>query len=675
MLRRDLGLAALSLVLVLGACGDDSGSDLTPKPEDEGKVVDGKTDAWNPTNNPNRFRLDFKYKWEELKTYEQGEAAQTPWPSDYWATYEDSTNVRYHGLNTLSPMEKYDKAFNDWTPNMDLLPMDPDVDCSSTSDGTMQDKHDDYYEQLGPAASWQHRYKGNWRARNGIDDDHDGTVDECGGDDLDGIETWWGLCHAWTPAAIIEPEPEKEVTVNGVTFTVSDIKALLITMYDNNSALMIGGRCNEKEIERHEESGEIKQTECKDTNAGTFHVVIVNMLGIMKRAFAEDRTANYQVWNQPVYKYAISDQREVSEEEAMEKLGHSGEKYKDVFDSPNAERWVYVDMTTSYVREAWNTTEGPLVPRIEDFTGHDRYEYILELDSDGNIVGGEWLPDYIDHHPDFLWLPIRQRSGNPHVSFAKVKELLDLSTKSDEPEPTGEIHTYENTTAVAIPDKDPTGVTSTITVPDDVPIGSLKVEVEIEHTYVGDLVITLARGDKTVELQKRSGGGADNLHETYTVKDFDGQSAQGDWVLKVADLASRDTGQIVAWRLHVAQSELPLSDVRTYSSSPARAIPDNDEAGIKDTMSLSDEGSVKGLKVTVDITHSYSGDLVVTLVKGGNRQVLSSREGGSTDDLKKTFTLTSFNGAPVAGDWTIEVSDRARADTGTLNGWSLEIEL
>lgn len=675
MLRKRLGMVGLSLTLLLGACGDDSGNNLTPKPEDEGKVVDGKTDAWNPTNNPNRFRLDFEYKWEELKSYEQGEAAQTPWPSDYWATYEDSTNVRYHGTATLSPMEKYDQAFNNWTPNMDLLPLDLRADCSNTYDGTIMDRHDEYYDHLGPAASWQHRNKGIYRARNGVDDDGDGKVDECGGSDYDGVETWWGLCHAWTPAAIIEPEPMKDVTVNGVTFTVSDLKALLITMYDRNSAVMIGGRCNEKEIERDEETGEIKQSECKDTNAGTFYVVIVNMLGIMERAFAEDRTANYQVWNQPLYKYVINEQREVPEEEAMQKLGHEGEKYKEVFDSPNAERWVYVDMTTSYVREASSTTEGPLVPRIGDFTGRDHYEYILELDSEGNIVGGEWLPSYLEKHPDFLWLPIHQRGGNPRISFAKVKELLDLSTKSDDPEPTGDIHTYENSTAVAIPDKDASGVTSVISVPDDVGIGSLKVEVDIEHTYVGDLVLTLTRGDTTVELQKRSGGGADNLHETYTVKDFDGQSAQGDWVLKVADLASADTGQILGWKLHVAASDLPLSDVRTYSSSPALSIPDNDEDGVSDTMSLSDEGSVKGLKVTVDITHTYSGDLVVTLVNGSNRQVLASREGGSTDDLKKTFTLTSFNGAPVAGKWVLEVTDRARADTGTLNSWSLEIEL
>jgi len=665
-----LGITAFALA----ACND--GTDSTGKPEDNGKVVDGKADAWNPTNNPARFRLEFNYKWEELKDFSEGEAEQTPWPSDYWATYEDSTNVRYHGTNTLSPMEKYDKAFNDWTPNMDLLPLDLHADCSSTYDGTIMDTHDEYYNHLGPAASWQHRNKGIYRARNGIDDDNDGTIDECGGSDYDGVETWWGLCHAWTPAAIIEPEPVKDVTVNDVTFTVSDIKALLITMYDRNSAVMIGGRCNEKEIERNEETGEILNDQCKDTNAGTWHVVVVNMLGIMKRAFAEDRTANYQVWNQPVYKYNIGEQREVTEEEAMTLLNHAGEKYTDVFDSPNAVKWVYVDMHTSYVRESSSTTEGPLVPRIGNYTGTDHYEYILELDEEGNIVGGEWLPAYDDRHPDFLWLPMRQLGGNPEMSFAKVKHLLDLSIKEDDPEPTGDVvtYTYEGD-ALAIPDNDETGVTANLNVPDDIAIGSLKVEVEVEHSYIGDLRIVLVKNDTEVVLHDRTGGGKDDLHETFTVNDFDGQSAQGDWKLTVTDHAGSDIGQLVMFKLHVAGSELPLADVRTYSSSPALDIPDNDETGITDTMTLSDEGTVKSLKVTVDISHTYSGDLVVLLVKDGNEQVLSSREGGSTDDLKKSFNLTSFNGAPVAGQWQLRVSDRAGRDTGTLNSWTLELEL
>lgn len=688
MLKKLVSLFGVVALLAFAACQDNNGNpDDEGKPEDEGKVVDGKTDAWNQTNNPERFQLDLVYNYEELATHSEGWAEQIPWPSDYWSYYEDSTNVRYHGSTTLSPVEKYDRAFNNWEPsmgfteflsgnNLDLLPMDVHVDCSSTYDGTMEATHDAYYDELGPAASWQHRNKGNYRARNGVDDDSDGTVDECGGSDYDGIETWWGLCHAWVPAAILEPEPQRDVTVNGVTFTVSDIKALLITMYDRNSSLMIGGRCNEKEIERNEETGEVVLDQCGDTNAGTWHVVAVNMLGIMKRAFAEDRTANYQVWNQPVRGFEIHEQREVDESEALTLLGRSTDTpYVDQFDSPEAVRWAYVDMTSHYVTESSNTTEGPLTPNISTYTRQDHYEYILEINEAGDIVGGEWLPAYYSSHPDFLWLPIQQRSGNPSMSFSKVKHLLDLATKDDEPAPDDTVTSYENTTALSIPDNDPAGASNTINVPDDIAIGSLKVDLNVEHTYIGDLVLTLTKGDTTVTLHNRTGGGTNDLKNTFSVTEFDGTSAAGEWTLHVSDHAGQDTGDVVSWTLHVAGSDLPLSDTRQWSDEHEVAIPDNDEAGVERTLSVGDDGTIKGVKVTVNITHPYVGDLIVKIQKEANVQVLHSREGGSTDNLVKTFTLTSFNGAPVAGDWKLSVSDNAGRDAGHLVSWTLEAEL
>jgi subtilisin-like proprotein convertase family protein len=687
MSKKLISLVGVLTMLVFAACQDSNNDDIDEegKPEDEGKVVDGKTDAWNQTNNPERFRLDFVYNYDQLKVHNDGWAEQTPWPSDYWSYYEDSSNVRYHGSNVLSPVEKFDRAFNDWTPSMgfeaflssmDHQPLNASVDCGTSTDATMEDTHDAYYDELGPAATWQHRNKGNYRARNGIDDDNDGVIDDCGDGDYDGIETWWGLCHAWVPAAILEPEPQRDVTVNGVTFTVSDIKALLITMYDRNSSLMIGGRCNEKEIERDEETGEVLLDQCGDTNAGTWHVVAVNMLGIMKRAFAEDRTASYQVWNQPVRGYEINEQTEVNEVDALELLGRTTDaSYINQFDSPEAVRWIYVDMHSHYVTESSNTTEGPLVPTIETYTRRDHYEYILELNAAGDIVGGEWLPSYYNAHPDFLWLPIRQRSGNPSISFAKVKHLLDLSTKTDDPAPDDTVTSFENTTPLAIPDNTTDGVSNTITVSDDIPIGSLKVELNVEHTYMGDLIITLSKGDTTVTLHNRQGGGTDNLNDTLSVTEFDGTSAQGEWTLHVSDNAGQDMGQVTSWTLHMAGSDLPLSDTRKWSEELRTDIPDNDAEGIVRTLTVSDEGTIKSVKVTVDITHSYIGDLVVTLRKEANNQVLHSREGGSVDDLQKTFTLDSFTGAPVAGDWELLITDGAGRDVGHLNSWTLEAEL
>ena len=214
---------ASALILSLAACDHASDGASTTgegKPESNGK--EGKADQWNWTNDPNRFQISFEYAYDTLKGFSEGRAAQIPWPSDYWATYHDSINVRYKLDGSLSPAEKYDQAFHGWTPDTALTPVRLDSACK---DGAVKldEAQKSYYAKLGKAAAWQHAHKGHGNAMNGVDDDDDGKTDECEGSEYDGIETWWGLCHAWTPASILEPEPLKAVTVNGVTFTVSEL--------------------------------------------------------------------------------------------------------------------------------------------------------------------------------------------------------------------------------------------------------------------------------------------------------------------------------------------------------------------------------------------------------------------------------------------------------------------
>ena len=671
-------LFGLIPALALTACSSDSdpsdGTEGQGKPEDDGKVVDGKAEAWNSTNNPERFQLDLTYRYDELKQYGEGRAEQIPWPSDYWSYYEDSINVRFHGHTELSPAEKYDKAFNNWEPNMSVRPVDLSADCGM--EDTIEDTHDDYYEQLGPAALWQHKNKGNWKARNGKDDDNDGKIDECRGDDYDGIETWWGLCHAWTPAAILEPEPLHPVTINGVEFTVSDIKALLIAQHDRSSALMLGGRCNEKELERDDE-GRIKRDECRDSNAGAFYVIATNMLGKDKRAFAEDRTANYQVWNQPVLGYRITEDQEYTEQEAIEKLGKSTEdgSYADLFDSPEAVSFRHIRMSVDYITESSNTTEGALTPNIDSYTRTDRYEMIVELDNNGDVVGGEWVGYSQETHPDFLWLPLRAYGGNPSINTSNVEHLLELSRKTDDPEPDENVTEFGGEADMAIPDNDEAGVSHTLTIDEDITIGSLTAKVDIDHTYIGDLRVVLEKDGTEVVLHDRTGGGTNDLSETYPIDEFAGTSAKGTWTLKISDHANADTGTLTGFTLSVSTGEATASTEKRFTSTSGGTIPDNDEAGLASVISVSDEGSIKGLEVELDVTHTYIGDLTVVIEHGGQRQVLHSREGGSSDDIKKTFTVTSFDGAPINGDWTLTIEDEAAQDTGTLNSWAIAAKL
>ena len=77
-------------------------------------------------------------------------------------------------------------------------------------------------------------------------------------------------------------------------------------------ATIIGGRCNEFKVDRDETTGRITNSECRDLNAGAFHVAMTNLLGLQGRGFVEDRTFDYEVWNQPVKSYEVHTMEEIS---------------------------------------------------------------------------------------------------------------------------------------------------------------------------------------------------------------------------------------------------------------------------------------------------------------------------------------------------------------------------
>lgn len=78
---------------------------------------------------------------------------------------------------------------------------------------------------------------------------------------------------------------------------------------------------------------------------------------------------------------------------------------------------------------------------------------------------------------------------------------------------------------------------------------SLSVDVNIVHTYKGDLVVNLVAPDgSTYLLHNGSGGSADNIVATYTVN-ASSEAANGTWKLRVYDRYNGDTGYINSWSL------------------------------------------------------------------------------------------------------------------------------
>ena len=88
------------------------------------------------------------------------------------------------------------------------------------------------------------------------------------------------------------------------------------------------------------------------------------------------------------------------------------------------------------------------------------------------------------------------------------------------------------------------------------------------------------------------------------------------------------------------------------------------------------QGSVSNLRVSLNITHPYRGDLQVMLTSPSGRTILlHNRQGGAADhvilsgrDLSSTFAGSNANGA-----WKVSVRDLARRDIGRLNSVSLSV--
>lgn len=97
----------------------------------------------------------------------------------------------------------------------------------------------------------------------------------------------------------------------------------------------------------------------------------------------------------------------------------------------------YVKNTVSWITESASTADGNLSSRIDDFTRTDTYEYILELDDDGKLIGGEWVGSSKTDHPDFVWLPTTlstsSRVASGKIKWGDVKKIYELSIDATEP--------------------------------------------------------------------------------------------------------------------------------------------------------------------------------------------------------------------------------------------------
>ena len=68
--------------------------------------------------------------------------------------------------------------------------------------------------------------------------------------------------------------------------------------------------------------------------------------------------------------------------------------------------FVYIKISVNYVQFAVRT-----------------YEYILELNQKGKVIGGEWVGSSKSEHPDFIWRPSDPRPENSNLDLKIINTI------------------------------------------------------------------------------------------------------------------------------------------------------------------------------------------------------------------------------------------------------------
>jgi len=200
---------------------------------------------------------------------------------------------------------------------------------------------------------------------------------------------WAGHCNGWVCAAIRHAEPQKTVYRNGVAFTPADIKGLLAEMYVYNDTISLDS-----------EGGDL-------VDAASLHAILANWLGRGNHPIGADITPGKEVWNYPIYGFSsAAAKRGPRRVEVRTNVGY-----------------VYM-LNQEYHRAPKNNR-------------YKSFHYILYLDDEGRIVGGDYMAD--SDRLDMLWVPRRlfragsegNRNGNPYVDTETVLAMWRESASEE----------------------------------------------------------------------------------------------------------------------------------------------------------------------------------------------------------------------------------------------------
>jgi hypothetical protein len=396
-----------------------------------------------------RFQGDAKDVLEKYNTWSNEDLNQKLSPTEKYDLLLGDTNFTFtkNVMEDIDFRAKYRKT--SVAPN--------GVESSRTDDFDGDDNTEQFADVQGTYAQYDHNVAFKYWQKKG-----------------DSIAYWFGICDGWSPAAVTLPRPSNPVTLTGalghqITFYPDDLKALgdylfartnndyMTTMDYHFAGRPCGAGSTPDTIALDQANpGRVKDFRCNDLDAGVWHLALLNRVGKDKMGFVFEIDNNRKINNHPVSNYSLKYfNPKTGKEGALRDSVVPRASLKDSYANRRNPSTVYlvgVKSKFTYLNyqwpeahhsDRWNTDSAD-----QDKTKDKEYTYDLELDVNGNILGGEWgdrsqelvttedddgnqttqLQSVYADQPDFIWMGAPQNLPHSEMSlYTTIGTPIDAS--------------------------------------------------------------------------------------------------------------------------------------------------------------------------------------------------------------------------------------------------------
>ncbi|MFH1923629.1 MAG: DUF4384 domain-containing protein [Planctomycetota bacterium] len=204
------------------------------------------------------------------------------------------------------------------------------------------------------------------------------------------VPEWFGYCHAWASASVLEFEPKEPRQVPGppgsppITLGVGDQKALFAASHALDVANHYGERFGDGQ----------GPEDFYDMAPDTLWQLLRMHIKEQRLPIIMDLEAGPEVWNYPVFAYRVE-------------YAPSG---------PGGLQTAQLSL--------WAADDAVPPDHVGVEIHFQTYTFTFLLRNGSIVMGsGRWIGQSLQNHPDFAWYPYVAMPENPHVEYGAVKQI------------------------------------------------------------------------------------------------------------------------------------------------------------------------------------------------------------------------------------------------------------